>query len=173
LEVSIGLKLQVQEKVQECLVALLGKEGASAISITLEYSNNLGTTAGLAYRQERHITLNALLFRRNIKHFLSDIIPHETCHIVQFILSPSERQHHGKKWKDLMRSLSLSPNAYHDLDVSAVDSKVHRYVCNCHNGLRFHQVHERSHNLITKGNKSFVCKCCSSRLVFFPRSDNH
>ena len=169
--ISTLLQLQVKEKVQQCLNILLGEETAKYINITVEFKNGIKTAAGLAYQSEQRIVLNENLFLANKQSFFDEIIGHEVCHVVQHILYPNESLHHGKRWKELMMMLGLRLSVYHNLDVSAVDDKVFRYVCNCDGGFRYHQIVEKVHKEIEKGSRIRNCGTCSTRIIYYPRGD--
>lgn len=168
--ISLLLQLKVQEKVQQCLDALLGAETAKYLKVQIEFKKTLGLNAGLAYNGNLRIVLNEALFLANQDEFFDEIIPHEVCHIVQYILHPNEFIDHGEKWRDLMLELGLKPNVYHDLDISAVDKKVYRYTCACDNGNRYHQVLESKHKRLQEG-KVQKCGTCETRIIYFPREE--
>lgn len=170
--ISTLLQLKVKERVQECLSILLGEEVADRLSVIIQFKKNMGITAGLAYSGKLRIVLNEDLFLTNQKDFFEDIIPHECCHIAQYVLYPEEEVSHGKHWKELMKALGLKPSAYHDLDVSAVDSTVYRYTCYCENGNRYHQIIESKHKKIQAG-KVVQCGGCSTRIIYYPRTENY
>lgn len=171
--ISISLQLEVKEKVNQCLTILLGAEVAKYVNITVEFKNGIKTVAGLAYQDEQRIVLNEDLFLANKQAFFDEIIGHEVCHIIQHILHPNEKLHHGKRWKELMTMLGLKPAVYHQLDVSAVDNKVFRYVCNCDNGFRYHQILEKTHNQLQNVGKIVKCGGCDSRIVHYPHTENY
>lgn len=168
--VSTLLQLQVQEKIEQCLNTLLGEETAKYLNIIVEFKNSINTAAGLAYQAEQRIVLNEKLFLANKQAFFDEIIGHEVCHIVQHILYPNERLHHGKRWKELMIMLGLKPRVYHGLDVSAVDNKVYRYVCNCDEGFYYHQILEKTHKQLKSGDRVIKCGKCVTRIIHFPRN---
>lgn len=169
--VSTLLQLEVQEKVKQCLSILLGEAVADRLSVIIQFKKNMGVTAGLAYSGKLRIVLNEVLFLANQKDFFEEIIPHECCHIAQYVLYPDEEVSHGKHWKELMKALGLKPNVYHDLDVSAVDSKVYRYTCCCENGNRYHQISEKIHKELEKGDRIITCGSCSTRIIYYLRGD--
>jgi SprT protein len=169
--VSITDQILIQETIQSCLNKILGETIANYFKIVVEFKNKLGTVAGLAYRAEQRIVLNEALFRNNKEHFFSDIIPHEVAHILQYALYPDERLHHGKKWRLIMQQLGLQPNVYHDLDVSKVDSKVHRYTCCCEGGYKYHQILDNEHKKLQSG-QARKCGTCETRIIHFPRGDS-
>lgn len=168
--VSTLLQLKVKEKVHQYLLILLGADVADRIVVTIQFKKNMGLVAGLAYSGKLRIVLNEQLFLSNKKSFLDEIVPHECCHIAQYVLYPDEEATHGKHWKRLMKSLGLKPSVYHDLDVSAVDDKVYRYTCCCSDGRRYHQILESSHKKLQQG-KVQICGGCSTRIIYFPQGD--
>lgn len=170
MKISTLTQLKVQEVVQQCLSTLLGADVSERLSVILEFKTKMGLVAGLAYSAKLRIVLNEKLFLANQKDFFENIIPHECCHIAQYILYPDEEAEHGPHWKKLMRLLGLKPNVYHDLDVSAVDNKVHRYTCCCNDGRRYHQIIESKHKKIQQG-KVLQCGGCGTRIIHYPHGD--
>lgn len=89
----------------------------------LNFCNRLYRTAGKCYYEENSITIaNKFLIYQNSKYLetmLSDTIPHEVCHQVDFNLRGHaiEKDIHGKSWQELMIELGVEPNAYHTMDV--------------------------------------------------------
>jgi SprT protein len=172
LTVPILLQLKVQDRIKQCLDILLGEETAKYVKVQVQFKKTLGLNAGLAYNGDLKIVLNESLFLANQEEFFEEIIPHETAHIVQYILYPDELVDHGVNWKNLMLQLGLKPNVYHDLDISAVDKKVYRYTCCCSDGRRYHQIPEVKHKQLQQG-KVLKCGGCSTRVIYFPRTENY
>jgi SprT protein len=172
LTVPILLQLKVQERVQQCLNILVGEETAKYLKVQVQFKKTLGLNAGLAYNGDLKIVLSEVLFLANQGEFFEEIIPHEVAHIVQYILYPDEQVDHGVNWKNLMLQLGLKPNVYHDLDISAVDKKVYRYTCCCSDGRRYHQIPEAKHKQLQQG-KVLKCGGCSTRVIYFPRTENY
>lgn len=167
--VPLMLQLQVQEKVQQCLVTILGEEAAKYFSIVLSFKSGMKTVAGQAYFDGSNlIELNQELFLANQGEFFDCIIAHEVAHILQFTMYPDAKRHHGKEWKKIMKLLSVNPEPYHNLDVSAVDSRFFRYSCSC--GLN-HSLTKHLHEK-TQSGKVALCASCETRLIYFPYGDS-
>jgi SprT protein len=169
--VSLSDQIRIQEIIQQCLDTVLGEDTAKYFKIIVEFKSGIKTAAGLAYQAEHRIVLNEALFLNNKEEFFNQIIPHEVAHILQYVLYPAEKLHHGRRWKGIMLQLGLSPSVYHDLDVSAVDEKVHRYTCNCQGGLFYHQIIDTMHKRLQRSGRSKICGRCQTRIIHFPRGD--
>ena len=168
--IPVLLQLKVQEKVQQCLGILLGEDVARYLKVQIEFKKTLGLCAALAYNGNLRIVINEALFLANQNDYFDEIIPHEVCHIAQYIVYPDELVDHGELWVELMNKLGLKANVYHDLDISAVDNKVYRYTCCCGDGTRYHQVPESKHKKLQQG-KVQICGGCSTRIIYFPKGD--
>lgn len=169
MEVNIADRIKIQQIVQRCVSTLFDD---APIKIKVEFRTGMGKYAGLVYSGEQRVILNEGLFLRNKAYFFSDIVPHEVAHILQEILYPEERAHHGTGWKEIMKLLGVAPNPYHNLDVSAVDGKLFRYSCCCESGFLFHFLTQAEHNKIQSGATKYECKLCRTRAIFYPQGDN-
>lgn len=172
MEVSIGLKLQVQEKVQECVTKVLGAIEADLLVIPVTYRDDMQDVAGYAYRDTKRIEINAPLFLLNKKEFLSQIIPHEIAHVLQDVLYPEAKLAHGKEWKKIMQILGCPADTFHLLDVSSVAENTHRYSCGCSEGNFFHMVHKSKHEKILKGAR-LECVACKTRIIHHPKGEDY
>lgn len=161
--VPLMLQLQVQEKVQECLKKVLG-EGGKHFSITLAFKKGMGAVAGEA-RSSGRIDLNEQMFLGNKDVFFNEIIPHEVAHVLQFVMFPEAKRHHGKEWKMLMKMLNVPSLTYHSMDASATDTSLFRYSCSC--GAN-HSLTKLRHKRSQAG-KTMVCSDCETRLIYYPR----
>jgi SprT protein len=116
----------------------------------------VGTTAGKALLQERHVQLNAILLTENIEHFEQDTIPHELAHLIVYhVLGRSGG--HGQEWKEAMLRLGIEPKRTHNLDVtnSRTTQRVEGYICNCGP----HPVSTKMHARIRRGARAWCKKC--------------
>lgn len=164
--IPLSLQVQVLDKIQECLVKVVGKVQAEQIDIGLSFRVDMLAVAAKAYFHERIIEINTKLFLANKKVFLEEIIPHEGAHILQHLLYPEAKSFHGKEWKKIMKQLGVIPNTFHNLDVSEVESTYFRYSCRC-------QIHSLSSTLHKRSQAGEGVECikCEDRLVYFPRGD--
>lgn len=164
--IPLSQQVKVLEKIKECLCVVLGKDAVELVRYGLSFREDMGTVAGLAYPETLMIELNAQLFLANKSVFLDEIIPHETAHILQFILYPEAKKPHGKEWKKIMKLLGVNPDTYHDMDMSEIDNGYFRYTCGC----KTHSLTKRLHKRTQEG-QATQCVECNSRLVYFPRGD--
>ena len=160
----IMLQLQVQEKVQECLRKVLGEDGRH-FSITLAFKTGMKNVAGAAWENGNRVDLNEEMFLTNTDVFFDEIIPHEVAHVLQFVMFPEAKRHHGKEWKVLMKMLDAPAMTYHNMDASTSDKSLFRYSCSC--GIN-HSLTKIRHKRIQTG-KVMVCLGCETRLIYYPR----
>jgi predicted SprT family Zn-dependent metalloprotease len=86
------------------------------------FNNRLKTCAGYCLVASNVIHINTRMFIANKPTFISDIIPHEIAHqidfnIKQYDLESSKRiPWHGKHWQMIMIKYGIEPNMYHNLD---------------------------------------------------------
>ena len=172
MSVSIGLQVQVQEVIQQCLVKILGEQESNFLIIPLSFRTNMEAVAALAYRSDKRIEINEPLFLQNKKEFLNQIIPHEVAHVCQDILYPAAKRAHGKEWKKLMGVLGKPADTYHQLDVSSVAVNTHRYSCACSAGNFFHTVHKARHKKILEG-AAVACVACKTRMIYHPKHEEY
>lgn len=113
----------------------------------------VGTAAGKAIHDIRHVQLNAVLLTENLESFESDTIPHELAHI---LAGPGFG--HGPVWQAIMRKLGLEPERTHDLDTtnSRTTALIAGYACECGS----HPLSERKHQKVARGRAVYTCKKC-------------
>ena len=88
-------------------------KGLCATPPVMVLNNRLKTTAGRAWYDSRKIDLSTELFWEYMEHFVSDIIPHEACHLIANEIY--KHQGHGPAWKETMVRMGCAPNTYHKL----------------------------------------------------------
>lgn len=126
--------------------------------------NQRGKIAGAAHLQANKIRLNPTLLTDNLAHFLSDVIPHEVCHLLVFQIFGRVKPH-GKEWQTMMVDLfGLVPNVHHKLDVSKVKGKEFEYFCECGPI----KLSIRRHNKIVRNQQQYICRRCGSNLKPLP-----
>lgn len=76
-------------------------------------NNRLKSTAGRAWYEEDKIDLSVELFREHTHWMLTDVIPHELCHMAAWRWH--KHSGHGPAWKDTMRAIGLEPKRTHDM----------------------------------------------------------
>jgi predicted SprT family Zn-dependent metalloprotease len=121
----------------------------------------VGTTAGRAYLDTRHVQLNAVLLTENLEKFESVILAHELAHILVKDFTGTKGGH-GPVWQDTMRRLGLRPDRTHALDVTnaRTTAVVHGYVCRCGP----HPLTERMHATASQGRTFYKCGRCKTRI---------
>lgn len=120
----------------------------------------VGTTAGRAHQDKRHVQLNAVLLTENLDEFEKQIIPHELAHLLVMHLYGFSGGH-GDEWKHTMRRLGLTPDRTHSLDVTNARTvpRMSGYACGCGPC----EISTKMHNKIRRGAK-FTCQKCRKRL---------
>ena len=79
---------------------------------------NLISDAGQAYSREMIIELNEIMFLRNYRSFINEIIPHEVAHLVAYhITGYYDYFHSSKEWQQVMEYLVGYLITIHNLDV--------------------------------------------------------
>jgi SprT protein len=123
--------------------------------------NQRGKIAGCARLQKNELRFNPTLLKDNISLFLDEVVPHEVCHIVAFILYGRVRPH-GKEWQSLMIDLfGLQPRTYHKMDVTKVQGKQFEYKCECGPI----ELSIRRHNKVVRGQQKYICRKCRVSLT--------
>lgn len=110
--------------------------------------------AGVAERKygTYRIRLNPLFCQQHPEDMLNDTIPHEVAHIVCFALNCDDG--HGKKWKEIAKSLGCSGERTHSLKI--VDPNKTCYFAVFSNGEKI-DIGATRYNRVMKGAK-FRCK---------------
>lgn len=118
-----------------------------------------GTTAGYAFRRVAKMRFNLALAERNEQAFLSDTVPHEMAHILQFKHYPNSKPH-GGEWKYFCRVLTgAEMPRCHDYDVTGIKRtrNVKKYAISC--GCMQHVVSQTIINRIKSG-RIYTCVLC-------------
>lgn len=158
---------RVYTKIQEVFAKFLTKEQCQKLaSMPLTFRKDMKVVAGTASRSFK-IEINEQLFLQNEEDFFNTTIPHEACHIVQFIKYPNAKQAHGPEWKNLMRMIGSDPSRCHNYDVTAFLSNRVIYKCRCEGKL--FQLTKRMHNTIQNGSRR-ICTTCKSGVYFVDTS---
>ena len=119
-----------------------------------------GKSAGTAHLQINQLRFNSVLLHENFDHFITDVVPHEICHLLCFQLFGKVKPH-GKEWQSLMiKVFKRSPNVTPQLDISSVIGKQFEYFCYCGSI----KLSIRRHNKIQKGITQYCCKKCQKKL---------
>ncbi|MGS2721294.1 SprT family zinc-dependent metalloprotease [Paraglaciecola aestuariivivens] len=122
--------------------------------------NQRGKVAASARLQTHELRFNSVLLNDNLSEFLSDVVPHEICHLLAFQLFGRVKPH-GKEWQNLMRTVfERQPQTYHKMNVTKVAGKTFTYHCAC--GPLTLSI--RRHNKVKRGQQQYICRKCKSVL---------
>ncbi|WP_417762406.1 SprT family zinc-dependent metalloprotease [Shewanella sp.] len=120
-----------------------------------------GKAAGTAHPVTQQLRFNAVLLEENPQHFLTDVVPHEVCHLLTAQLYGRVKPH-GHEWKRLMQQLfGLNGDVTHRLDVSSVTPKGVAYQCRCGSV----ELSVRRHNKVVRQQAQYLCRRCGEQLV--------
>ena len=127
-----------------------------------------GRAAGM-YRvrnAQRQIRYNPYIFGKYFSDNLANTVPHEVAHYVTDVLYGLQHvRPHGGEWQAVMRVLDAEPNVTCNYDLTGVPLRRQRrfcYRCVCSS----HAVSAVRHNRVQRGLGKYVCKHCSTALVF-------
>ncbi|RJG40012.1 SprT family zinc-dependent metalloprotease [Motilimonas pumila] len=125
--------------------------------------NQRGKAAGTAHLHKNLLKFNGVLYQENQTAFLTDVVPHEVCHLLAYHLY-GQVPPHGPQWQHLMRSvMEVNPSRTHDFDTRSVQGQLFTYQCQCQQ----HQLTIRRHNKAKRGQR-YICRRCRSALTFIP-----
>ncbi|WP_233268946.1 SprT family zinc-dependent metalloprotease [Paraglaciecola sp. L1A13] len=122
--------------------------------------NQRGKIAGCARLQTNSLKFNPVLLVDNYAAFMSEVVPHEVCHLLAYNLYGRVKPH-GKEWRRLMSQLfGLTGQTYHKMDVTKVSGKTFPYVCECGQI----ELSIRRHNKVLRQQQRYICRQCSEIL---------
>ncbi|MEP7703120.1 SprT family zinc-dependent metalloprotease [Paraglaciecola sp. 25GB23A] len=154
------IQQQIIERTESCMALACEHFNRQFLMPTIKF-NQRGKIAGSARLQLNELRFNPVLMQDNLDHFLSDVVPHEICHLLAFQLFGRVRPH-GKEWQALMVQVyEVKPNTYHGMDVTKVAGKKFAYRCLCGPvGLSI-----RRHNKVVRKVQQYRCIKCGNQLV--------
>jgi SprT protein len=129
-----------------------------------------GTTAGMfrAHGRQCEIRYNPWIFAKYWTYNLEGTVPHEVAHyIVHEVYGAGRVKPHGEEWQALMHYFGADPEVTFRLsleDIPQRRQRTHSYRCAC----REHQVSTTRHNRVQRGTGEYLCRHCSTRLVYNP-----
>lgn len=94
------LKQRVEAKIQETLDKLDFQSGYTVVY------KRMGSCCGKYNRPKNILFFDPLYLQNHTEHYLNTTVPHEVCHLVQW-LKYTEAKSHGPIWKRLMHSVGL------------------------------------------------------------------
>ncbi|SIQ78390.1 SprT protein [Shewanella morhuae] len=155
-----SLQIQILERVEICYQeAEIALKRAFPRPIT-QFSLR-GKSAGTAHLQQNRLRFNAVLLRENSEAFLTEVVPHEICHLLCFQLFGKTKPH-GKEWQSLMLTVfKVKPSTTHSFNTTSVASKDVEYRCDC-GPIR---LSIRRHNKVLRGESRYICKRCKAHLI--------
>ncbi|WP_299491153.1 SprT family zinc-dependent metalloprotease [uncultured Shewanella sp.] len=119
-----------------------------------------GKCAGMAHLQHNHLRFNPTLLANNSQAFLTEVVPHEVCHLLVYHIFGRVKPH-GKEWKNMMQYVfNLSPRTTHDFDTTDATGPQFRYQCHCGTI----NLSLRRHNKIIRGQTQYRCRRCNTQL---------
>ena len=158
------MKEKAIARVYECC-KIANIELPSNISFDLK-----GAIGGTAYVETRELKLNLQLLEENFDEYMSQIIPHEVAHLVQFdrhglVYYRGKKSWHGPVWKSIMvNEFGAKPDAYHNLKVTKTRTyKKYAYECSCKEWLFTTIRHNRSQK---HGGKWYTCPTCKGSITW-------
>ncbi|MCL1091588.1 SprT family zinc-dependent metalloprotease [Shewanella profunda] len=155
-----SLQIQILERVEACYqeaeISLKRAFPRPITQFTLR-----GKSAGTAHLQQNRLRFNPVLLRENSEAFLTEVVPHEICHLLCFQLFGKTKPH-GKEWQSLMLTVfKVNPNTTHSFNTASVASKDVEYHCAC-GPIR---LSIRRHNKVLRGESRYICKRCKTHLT--------
>ena len=156
---SPTLKNAAIECVRQCITRIAEYSNHSVEMPSVSF-NQRGKVAGSARLQTNEIRLNSVLYNDNQQEFLSQVIPHEVCHIAVFQIYGRVRPH-GYEWQNLMQNVfGLKPDVRHAMDTTKVQGATYKYVCRCGPV----ELSIRRHNKVARKQQQYVCRKCGDVL---------
>lgn len=155
-------QLKVRQQVDICYqqVEAVLKQAFSRPSVSFSLRGKAAGTANLATNQLR---FNPILLHENLNAFLTEVVPHEICHLIAHQQYGRVRPH-GKEWQALMINIfALRPTATHQFNTQSVTGKQFDYQCGC--GLV--KLSIRRHNKVMRGETQYRCRRCQQTLRRF------
>lgn len=154
------LQIQVLERIETCYqTAEMTLKRAFPRPIT-QFTLR-GKSAGTAHLQQNRLRFNPVLLRENSEAFLTEVVPHEICHLLCFQLFGKTKPH-GKEWQSLMlTAFKVNPKTTHNFNTTSVASKEVEYRCAC-GPIR---LSIRRHNKVLRGESRYICKRCKTHLT--------
>lgn len=103
------------------------------------------------------IELNTKLL--NTAERLKSTLMHELAHVAELALFGNGG--HGRTWQRCMNDLGLTPNKYHDYDLSILNG-YHKAYCDC----KTRTVSTRKKNRMLRGEITLRCNSCKEKVDF-------
>jgi SprT protein len=122
---------------------------------------NTHKTCGLASTNCKWLAFNLDVAEEFPEQYSNTVI-HEVSHIGQFKLFPNAKQAHGPEFRRICRILGGNGETKGQYNVQpAPERNLIEYKCKC----RSHFITKIRHGKIVRGNATYSCKYCMSRIV--------
>ena len=79
------IQQQIIQRTERCMALACEHFNRQFLMPTIKF-NQRGKIAGSARLQLNELRFNPVLMQDNLEHFLSDVVPHEICHLLAFQL---------------------------------------------------------------------------------------
>ncbi|WP_240919989.1 SprT family zinc-dependent metalloprotease [Paraglaciecola sp. 20A4] len=153
------MQLNIIARVNTCVTHANNRLAINLAQPTISFDQR-GKIAGCARLQNNTLKFNPVLLVDNYATFMSEVVPHEVCHLLTYTLFGRVRPH-GKEWRSLMSQLfRLTGHTYHKMDVTKVSGKTFPYVCECGQI----ELSIRRHNKVQRQQQRYICRQCSEIL---------
>lgn len=155
-----SLQIQVLERIEACYQEAEAYLKRNFPRPVTQFSLR-GKSAGTAHLQQNRLRFNPVLLRENSEAFLTEVVPHEICHLLCFQLFGKTKPH-GKEWQSLMLTLfKVNPSTTHSFNTASVTGNDIEYRCAC-GPIR---LSIRRHNKVLRGESRYLCKRCKTHLT--------
>ncbi len=154
--ITSELQARVAVKIEETLGILDFHSG-----YTIKYKR-MGQISGRYSRKNNVLIFDPLYLQNHTEVYLNTTVPHEVCHMVQW-LKYNEEKHHGPIWKALMCKAGVSSNRTTDAYevVRLRKTKTISYICEC----TTHELTVRKAAKVQNKKIRVRCKTCRALLV--------
>lgn len=119
---------------------------------------------GRANYDKNILFINPQFLLQETEKTLSEIVPHEAAHLINGILYPKAKQHHGPEWKYVMRKLGQNPSRFCSFSIRSNEENKIRYEYICPVCFRSWFLSPIRHKRTVNGEKYYCSTCDSFKL---------
>jgi SprT protein len=156
----------IEDRVLECMAIVRSKFPNTSFENPSVHFDIVGTKGGCAKFKDWSLHFNLKLAEANLQEYLSQVVPHEIAHLVDF--KKYNGWGHKRTWKHIMiHVFSLTPDRCHQMDTSEVKTKkydTYIYVCSCPD-LEI-KVKSNLHKKMQVLGRNYKCVNCKTRIAF-------
>ena len=116
LQVSVALKQQVNQKIQQCVDIIEKNYGVKMRPITVKFDINSARLGGEARYGPNTVRFNPVFLNAHTDKYLNTTVIHEVAHLGVHAVHRGASAH-GTEWKRMMIVLGAVPNRCHDYTV--------------------------------------------------------